>query len=151
MFYGWANDTEVTKYLTWNTHENIDVTKFVLNMWVKEYDDPDRLNFAIDLKETGELIGGIDIVGYVDGIPEIGYNLARKHWGKGYMTEACSCVLKYLFSRGYPEVRITAECENKGSNRVIQKCGGVFQGTEDFFRTLKNDTVTRNVYIFKSE
>ena len=23
MFYGWANDPEVTKYLTWVTHQNV--------------------------------------------------------------------------------------------------------------------------------
>ena len=30
MFRNWANDTEVTKYLTWPPHENIEVTKSVL-------------------------------------------------------------------------------------------------------------------------
>ena len=27
MFFGWASDPEVTKYLEWNTHENIEETK----------------------------------------------------------------------------------------------------------------------------
>ena len=30
MFRNWANDAEVTKYLTWPPHENIDVTKALL-------------------------------------------------------------------------------------------------------------------------
>lgn len=102
MFYGWANDPEVTKYLTWDVHESIDVTRYVLKMWVDEYEQPDRINFAIELKDSGELIGGIDVVRYVDGIPEIGYVLSKKHWGRGYMTEACKCVLKFLFSKGFP-------------------------------------------------
>ena len=42
MFYGWANDPEVTKYLTWDVHESIDVTRYVLKMWVDEYEQPDR-------------------------------------------------------------------------------------------------------------
>ena len=150
MFYGWANDPEVTKYLTWDVHESIDVTRYVLKMWVDEYEQPDRINFAIELKDSGELIGGIDVVRYVDGIPEIGYVLSKKHWGRGYMTEACKCVLKFLFSKGFPEVMITAQCENKGSNRVIQKCGGIYQGTGDFYIELKNDTVSRNIYIVKA-
>ena len=29
MFHNWANDAEVTKYLTWPPHGNIEVTKKV--------------------------------------------------------------------------------------------------------------------------
>ena len=63
-----------------------------------------RLNFAIELKSENKLIGGIDVVGYsggVGGTPIIGYNLSRKYWGNGYMTEACLCLVNYLFSKGY--------------------------------------------------
>ena len=80
MFSGWANDPEVTKYLTWNTHKNLEETKVIINQWIKEYEKPERLNFAIVLKSQDKLIGGIDVVGYlngVGGIPVIGYNLSR--------------------------------------------------------------------------
>lgn len=52
MFWGWAGDPEVTKYLSWNTHENIAETQTILNQWVSEYEKPERLNFAIVLKDT---------------------------------------------------------------------------------------------------
>lgn len=149
MFYGWANDDEVTKYLTWNTHENIETTKYVLGLWLKEYEQPERLNFAIDLKSENKLIGGIDVVGYDNGKPMIGYNLARTYWNHGYMTEACQCLLNYLFSQGYREVKIDAMPENAGSNRVIQKCGGILVKTEEDFVPLKNQTVLINRYIIK--
>lgn len=150
MFFGWASDSEVTKYLSWNTHKNIEETKSIINQWIKEYEKPERLNFAIVLKDENKVIGGIDVVGYlngIDGIPIIGYNLARKFWNKGYMTEACRCLLDYLFSKGYSEVRIDAMSENIGSIRVIQKCGGIFQGTEGQFFPLKNHTTLVNRYI----
>ncbi len=150
MFYGWASDDEVTKYLTWNTHKNIDTTKYVLALWIKEYEQPERLNFAIVLKSENKLIGGIDVVGYDNGIPVIGYNLAQKYWNHGYMTEACQCLLNYLFSNGYAEVKIDAMAENIGSNRVIQKCGGILVKTEENFVPLKNRTVLINRYIVKS-
>ena len=151
MFYGWASDDEVTKYLTWNTHKNIDETKYILDLWISEYEQPERLNFAIELKDGNKLIGGIDVVGYDEGVPAIGYNLAKKYWNNGYMTEACKCLLNYLFSNGYTEVRIDAMAENIGSNRVIQKCGGILVKTEDVFRPLKNSNVLVNRYIVKAE
>ena len=114
----------------------------------------ERLNFAIVLKKEDKLIGGIDVVGYlggVNGTPVIGYNLARKYWGSGYMTEACRCVIEYLFSKGYPEIRIDAMSENAASIRVIQKCGGIFLKTDEDYLPLKDKTVLVNRYIVKNK
>ena len=152
MFYGWANDHEVTKFLTWNTHRDIEETKNILRLWISEYEKPERLNFAIVLKDEVSLIGGIDVVGYLGGTggtPVIGYNLSRKYWGNGYMTEACRCVIEYLFSRGYPEIRIDAMPENTASIRVIQKCGGIFLQTDKDHFPLKDKTVSVNRYIVR--
>lgn len=149
MFDGWAGDSEATRYLTWNTHGDINETKAVLEMWVEEYEKPERLNFAIVLKETGALIGGIDVVGYLDGTPVIGYVLSRKYWGQGLMTEACKRLVSCLFERGFNEVRIDAMSENIGSIRVIEKCGGEYQRTDEEFLPLKNKTVKINRYIVR--
>ena len=76
MFFGWASDPEVTKYLTWSTHKDIEETKKILSLWINEYEKPERLNFAIELKKEDKLIGGIDVVGYLGGVkgtPVIGY------------------------------------------------------------------------------
>lgn len=150
MFYGWAGDDEVTKYLTWNTHENIDTTKYVLNLWLNEYEKPETVRFAIELKNEHTLIGGIDVVEYEDGNPVIGYVISRKYWNNGYMTEACKCVLNYLFSKGYTEVKIDALVENIGSNRVIQKCGGILIKTVEDVLPSKNKNIIVNRYVVKS-
>lgn len=123
MFNGWCSDPEVTKYVTWSVHKDISVTKALLDMWLKQYDDPKTERFGIVLKQTNELIGAIDVVDYINGVPEIGYTISRKYWNQGYMTEACKAFINYLFSRGYEKLTIEAEVNNIGSNRVIQKCG----------------------------
>lgn len=153
MFFGWASDPEVTKYLTWNPHKNIEETKYILGLWIYEYEKPERLNFAIELKKEDKLIGGIDVVGYLGGVkgtPVIGYSLARKYWGNGYMTEACRCMIEYLFSIGYSEIRIDAMPENIASIKVIQKCGGIFLRTDEDHLPLKDKTVLINRYIVKN-
>ena len=149
MFHAWANDPEVTKYLTWNPHESVETSKMIIAQWVEQYKKPERLIFAIALKENGKLIGCIDVVGYLDGTPVIGYVLSRAHWGRGYMTEACRTLLTLLFAIGHNEVRIDAQVENIGSNRVIQKCGGQFLRAEEDARPLKNDIVMVNRYIVR--
>ena len=147
IFKMWANDDEVTKYLTWNSHKSVDDTKYILNLWIEQYEKVERLNFAIVLKEENLLIGGIDVVGYLDNIPVIGYVLSRGYWNNGYMTEACKCLLNYLFEQGYDKVRIDAVVENIGSNKVIQKCGGKLINTVEEFVNAKNTYYKINQYI----
>ena len=152
MFAGWTGDDEVTKYLTWPTHRSVEDTKALLARWVAEYERPERLNFAIELKEEGnKLIGGIDVVRYEDGCPVLGYNLSRPYWGRGVMTEACRRLLDYLFSQGYAEVRIAAMVENVGSRRVIEKCGGEYVDTVEDHLPLKDRTVRINRYVFRAK
>lgn len=123
MFNNWASDTEVTKFLSWNPHGSVEVTKKLLSIWTKEAEDPNVFRFFITIKGSDEPWGSIDVVKIHDGAPEIGYCLSSKKWNKGYMTEACKALIDYLFSLGYKKVTIRANEDNIGSNRVIQKCG----------------------------
>ena len=151
MFYNWTSDIEVTKYLTWSPHQSIEQTFNLLNIWIEQYKKAERINFGIVLKETNELIGGIDVVGYEDGIPIIGYVLSRKYWNCGYMSEACLKLIDFLFLLGHNKIRIDAVKENIASNKVIQKCGGTFVGQfEDKFEK-NQQTVLINKYVINKQ
>ena len=136
MFKRWASDPEVTKYLSWPPHKDVSMTQYVLYCWVEEYKKPDTYRFGIVCKEDGALIGSIDVVTYWEGDPVIGYCLSRPYWGRGYMTEACKALLELLRKEGFKKVYIEAVKENIGSNRVIEKCGFRYIGTntQDFKR-----------------
>lgn len=130
MFNNWANDLEVTQYMTWNPHKDVNETKMIIRKWLAEYKKENTYRFAIVLKPSNELIGSIDVVDYVNGNPEIGYCLSRKHWNKGYMTEALNSFIDFLFKQGFKEIVIEAMVENLASNRVIEKCGFTFTHQE---------------------
>ena len=152
MFLNWASDHEVTKYLTWNAHENIEQTKKIIALWIEQYNKEERINFAITLQENNELIGGIDVVGYLDGIPVIGYVLSKAYWNNGYVTEACKAVIDFLFTLGHEKIIIDAFVENIASNKVILKCGGRFIETYHERIESENKTVLINrYYIEKSK
>ena len=36
IFENWASDDEVTKYITWPTHQSIEDTNRILSIWLKE-------------------------------------------------------------------------------------------------------------------
>ena len=108
IFDFWASDPAVTRYITWPPHESVEVTKAVMAGWLAEYEKPDCYRYGIELKESGELIGMIDVVGYRGGCPVIGYCSGHPVWGHGYMTEALRAVCPMLFDEGYdflPEAR----------------------------------------------
>ena len=61
---------------------------------------------------------------------ELGYWLARDHWGRGVMTEAVRQLGREAFRR-FDVLRIYAEpfADNQGSRRVLEKAGFTCEGT----------------------
>lgn len=56
-------------------------------------------------------------------IIEISYNLHPSYWGNGYMPEAISCVMDYLFKIGYDMITCTFSDGNIKAKRVLEKLG----------------------------
>lgn len=145
IFYNWASDEEVTKYITWDAHKSIEDTKAILSIWLKEYEKENTYRWGIVLKETNELIGAIDVVGYSkSNEPIIGYVLSRKHWNNGYMSETLSSVCEYLFLEGFETIKIEALIENTASNKVILKNGFKLFKQEEFVQ--RGNKTTLNQY-----
>lgn len=130
MFANWASDPEVTKFLTWPTHTNVDVSRFVLRDWVSHYSEPDYYQWAITL--DGHAIGSIAVVNHDDqiGKAHIGYCIGRSWWHMGIMSEALQAVMDYLFDAvGYTRLESRHDPRNPHSGAVMRKCGMKFEGT----------------------
>jgi RimJ/RimL family protein N-acetyltransferase len=78
-------------------------------------------------KGSSGLIGGIGIHDQ-DGAPELGYWIARSHWGKGYATEAGRAVVQLAkFTLRHKRLVSGHFVDNPASGNVLRKLG--FQGT----------------------
>ena len=130
MFRNWASDPEVTKYLTWPTHDAESVTEWVIGDWVKRYDQPAVYHWGLELKDCGELIGDIAVVHMAEPVleAELGWCMGRAWWGKGYMPEAARAVSAYLFDAGFNRIMAGHDVENQKSGRVMQKIGMRLEG-----------------------
>lgn len=131
-YNNWCSHDIVCKYTLWDKHKNVEETKALYELWVKEYDDLDTYRWIVELKDTHEVIGTIDVVSKKFlrfGACEIGYCYGDAYWNKGYGTEALKRVIKFLFEEVELEV-IYAEHTtlNPGSGRVMQKSGMKFEG-----------------------
>lgn len=95
--------------------------------------------YALQEKNTGDVVGftGLmrtDLEPFMPkGVLEIGWRLARRYWGKGYVTEAALASLAYAFNeRGQDEVVSFAVHNNHRSTSVMQRIGMVNDPKRDF-------------------
>ena len=131
MFRNWASDPEVTKYLSWPAHTNVEVTRAVIADWLPCYEKPDYYQWVIALKEFGP-IGMISVVNHSDRIQkaEIGYCLGKAWWHQGIMSEALTAVMEFLFTQvGMNRIEAKHDPNNPHSGGVMAKCGMRYEGT----------------------
>lgn len=95
---------------------------------IAEQSNPDGIAWAIERKDTGEVIGWFGISNPVD--PANTYNvnfeyaLARAHWNQGYMTEVLRGIFAYEFDTlGVPQLSANSCAANIGSARAMEKAG----------------------------
>lgn len=82
-------------------------------------------NCAITLKDSGTLIGAVGLsINQRFKRGELGYWIAKNHWGKGYCTEACDMFLNFAFNElKLNKVTATYIPRNPASGRVMEKLG----------------------------
>ena len=130
MYRNWASDPEVTKYLTWPTHSDPEVSRMVLESWVAEYGNDSYYQWAIEYE--GQPIGGISVVHGNDQVEmvHIGYCIGRAWWHKGIMTEALGALIRFFFEEvGVNRIETRHDPNNPHSGAVMRKCGMKFEGT----------------------
>ncbi|WP_337266950.1 GNAT family N-acetyltransferase [Oryzifoliimicrobium ureilyticus] len=95
--------------------------------------------YALALGDTDETLGfcGLartNLEPYLpDGTVEIGWRLARRHWGKGYVTESARALLCYGFETlDLPEIVSFAVVTNHRSTAVMKRIGMHHDPARDF-------------------
>lgn len=133
MYKNWASDSEVTKFLTWQPHSSVEVSRSIIEDWLKEYSDEKYYQWAIVLKANGnEPIGDISVGQMNEDISmvHIGYCLGRAWWRRGIMSEALKAVTDFMFDTvEVNRVEARHDPRNPNSGKVMQKCGMKYEGT----------------------
>lgn len=126
MFRNWANDPDVTRYMTWFPHKDIQETESVISMWGEGYSKEDFYQWAIHLRKTDEPIGSIGVVEKDEEAKscELGYCIGKPFWHQGYTSEAVSQVIKFLFEQvKFEKITARHDVRNPNSGAVMMKCG----------------------------
>ena len=85
--------------------------------------DPRLPHFFVSNAANGELIGSVGLGRDDEGRTELGYWIARPHWGNGYAPEAARAVLRLASTLGHRQLVAGHFVDNPASGRVLAKIG----------------------------
>ena len=123
IFQSYAQDVEVTRYLTWEPHKNVQETERFLTGCVAAWEGQNRFPWVVIWREKGELAGMIEM--RINNFKaDVGYVVARSFWGRGVATEALRPIVEWgLGQEGIYRVWALCDAENGASARVLEKVG----------------------------
>jgi len=83
--------------------------------------------------QTGKLVGTVSVRHALNDhlaatVGHIGYSVAPSERGKGYATQMLKLALEYCKALGIDSALLTCKGINIASRKVIEKCGGVYEG-----------------------
>ncbi|HEV8441146.1 MAG TPA: GNAT family N-acetyltransferase [Methylomirabilota bacterium] len=129
IFESYTRDPDVTRFVTWTAHPSVNVTRrFVEEFCMAGWARGEVYTWLITLVEDAQVAGMIDLRP-VATRAEVGYVLARRHWGRGLMTEAARAVVDWaIVQPDIHRVWAVVDLDNVASQRVLEKAGMVREG-----------------------
>ncbi|MBQ4639806.1 MAG: GNAT family N-acetyltransferase [Clostridia bacterium] len=147
--YAYARDPEVSRHVLWDAHKSIWETRHFLRFARNQYRRGFPGSFAMELKESGRMIGTIGFMWVNPDYKsaEVGYSLSRDYWNRGLMTEALEATLRF----GFEELKLNRieaqhDTENPASGKVMAHCGMQFEGV--MRSRVMNKGVFRDVAVY---
>lgn len=106
-----------------------DEEKFISSM-EKSWEDKLCFGYAIVNSHTDEVMGAIDLhaISWENFRGEIGYWIAQKFEGRGYIHEACKRLEQYLFTVGFNRLEIRCNSLNHRSLNIPKRLGYQLEG-----------------------
>jgi RimJ/RimL family protein N-acetyltransferase len=122
----WLRDPEVMDWLG-----GVEPSQQLVQRWLEDWQRYPAAKFLVETRD-GEVIGRVGFNFYdertwlrsraPDAVPELGWALAREHWGHGYATEAAVAVRDWLDA---PRVISLIHRDNLRSQAVARRLGAV--------------------------
>lgn len=130
--FAFRADPDVTRLNIGAPYYRLEQAEALISAIAQGFRAGSELRWVITFKDDAAQDGLGRVIGMVgynywnrhDRRAQVGYDLARAHWGAGLMTEALAAVVRFGFAQ-MDLNRIEADCsaDNIGSVRVLEKLG----------------------------
>lgn len=148
LFEIWS-DPCVTKFMNISHFTEEKQAKDMIRFLNKLTLENKAARFTIIELESNCIIGscGYNTLDLQHSKAEIGYELSRAYWGRGYASEAISCLLKYAFlDLNLNRIEAKVEPSNINSIKVLQRLKFTFEGTLRQVEKSKGKFIDLNMY-----
>ncbi len=115
---------EVTVLMTPSPAKNIQETKAVIEMFVKQREAETDFVFMITKKESGAFIGAVGLHEIKEPIPHLGIWTKKSAHGNHYGREAIGGMIDFAKSLGFHKVHYSVDYRNEASKKIPLFYGG---------------------------
>lgn len=148
LFKIWS-DPDVTRFMDVESFTDENQAIEMIKLLDGLAQDNKAIRFSIIEIESNEIIGscGYNSLDFENAKAEIGYDIAKASWGRGYASEAISSLLDYAFSSlNLNRIEAKVEPENINSIKVLQKLNFTFEGTLRQYERINGKFTDLNMY-----
>jgi RimJ/RimL family protein N-acetyltransferase len=130
IFYRYAGDPAVTRYLSWPTHRTVADTYAFVEWSDAEWErSPAGPYLLFTHEDRGKrVLGSTGLLFQNPLVASVGYALAQDAWGMGYASEALQAMVGLARGIGVCQLNAICHAEHQASARVLQKCGFIAEG-----------------------
>lgn len=131
QLFGIFSDPAVMRFMSSPPWTSIERARDTIVRDVAAFAGGEHLGLAIERTRDARLIGQCTLFRLSEGNrrAEIGYCLASRNWGKGYMNEALRALLRYGFERlNLNRVEADVDPRNAASVRALERLSFVREG-----------------------
>ncbi|WP_312700074.1 GNAT family N-acetyltransferase [Sedimentibacter sp.] len=139
--YRIESNRKLLEFIPWYKLSTLSECRRQLSKIIDSYGRSKLNNWAVALKDTGEIIG-ITQLTYSSKIKavEIGTKILPEYWSKGYASELTEAVIEYgLYKLNIGEIIAVTDINNTGAIKSLEKSGmkfkkyGYYNGSESVF------------------
>lgn len=119
------SDAEVMKFTSLRRALTEEQTRSRLQSLIDKESERAPLGvWALELKDTNDFVGWFMLLKTKTEIPELGFMIVRRHWGKGFTTEGSRMLVDHAFNQlGFLKLTATTDPANENSKKVLLKIG----------------------------
>ncbi|WP_329565001.1 GNAT family N-acetyltransferase [Streptomyces sp. NBC_01361] len=108
--------------------------------YIARFDQPTHEGLVVCLRQTGEIVGGVNINNIVKGSLQsgaLGYVAYASTTGRGYMTEGLELVVRFAFSElGLHRLEANIQPANTASLKLVERLGFRREGYSPGFQLI---------------
>lgn len=146
--FEWVSDPVVNTYMSYNLYTSVKDAE----TWISSIKGDNHV-FAFVLKKENKVIGSGSICFQSDSNAyELGYNLNKNYWNKGYTSEASLAMIQWAYEElGVRDFVANHANANVASAKILLKCGFKFSHYGQYSKYDGSETFDASYYFMHKE